>query len=120
MANQPHNGLRRLINALGYSRAGLRACWHNEEAFRQEVLLCLLLAPLALWLGDTGIERALLLGTLLLVLIVELANSGLEAVVDRIGPERHELSRRAKDIGSAMVLLALVNVVLVWGLVLLS
>ncbi len=120
MANQPHTGLRRLINALSYSRAGLLACWRNEEAFRQEVLLCLLLAPAALWLGGNGVERALLLGSLFLVLIVELANSGLETVVDRIGPEPHELSGRAKDIGSAMVLLALVNVVLVWGLVLLA
>lgn len=120
MADQQHTGLRRLLNAVGYSRAGLQACWRNEEAFRQELLLTLVLLPLALWLGDSGVERALLVSSLLLILIAELANSGLEAVVDRIGPERHELSKRAKDIGSALVLLALLNAALVWLLVLLK
>lgn len=120
MAGQRHSGLRRLINAAGYSRAGLKACWQNEEAFRQELLLSLALLPLAWWLGDGGLERALLISSLLLVLIAELANSGIEAVVDRIGPERHELSARAKDIGSALVLLALLNAALVWLLVLLG
>lgn len=120
VANQARTGIRRLINATGYSWDGLRACWHNEEAFRQEVLAALVLLPLALWLGDSGVERALLLGSVMLVLIAELINSGLEAVVDRIGPERHELSKRAKDIGSALVLLALVDAGLVWGLVLSS
>ena len=118
MGNQPHRGWRRIINAAGYSWAGLRAAWCNEEAFRQETLLCLVLLPLALWLGENGTERALLVGSLALVLIAELLNSGIEAVVDRIGAERHELSARAKDIGSAAVFVSLVNVALVWGLIL--
>ncbi len=101
MANQRAHGLHRLLAATVYSWHGLTACWRNEQAFRQEVLACLMLGPLALWLGRSGVERALLVASLLLVLIAELANSGLEAVVDRIGRERHELSGRAKDIGSA-------------------
>ena len=119
MANQPNKGLRRLVNAAGYSWAGLRAAWRNEEAFRQEALLCLILVPAALWLATNGVERALLLGSLMLVMIVELVNSALEALVDRIGPEQHELSGRVKDMGSAAVLLALLNVPLIWGMVLL-
>ena len=118
MAFQQHTGWRRLVNATGYSWAGLKAAWHNEEAFRQEGLLCLALTPLALWLGHTATERALLLGSLLLIVIVELLNSGIEAVVDRIGPERHELSGRAKDIGSAAVFMAWLNAAVVWGLIL--
>lgn len=118
MADQPHTGLRRLRNAAGYSWRGLRAAWHNEEAFRQEALSCLVLIPCGLWLGDDGVERVLLVGSLLLVVIVELVNTGIEATVDRIGPERHELSARAKDIGSAAVLMALLNAALVWLLLL--
>jgi diacylglycerol kinase (ATP) len=118
VSGQPPKGLRRLINALGYSLAGLRAAWHYQESVRQELLLGLVLVPLALWLGDGGLERALLVGSLLLVLIVELLNSCIEAVVDRIGPERHELSGRAKDIGSAAVLVTLVNTGLIWLLLL--
>ena len=109
-----------MIAATGHSWHGLRACWRSEEAFRQELLAGVVLLPLALWLGGSGVERALLIASLILVLIAELGNSGLEAVVDRIGPERHELSGRAKDIGSAVVLLALLNAVLVWVLVLLN
>ena len=120
MAFQNHSGWRRLVNATGYSWAGLKAAWRNEEAFRQESLLCALLAPLALWLGDSTVERALLIGSLLLIMIVELLNSSLEATIDRIGPERHELSGRAKDIGSAAVFVALLNAALVWLLLLLS
>ncbi len=119
MGNQPHRGLRRLLNATGYSWAGLKAAWFNEEAFRQESLLCLVLTPLALWLGESAVERVLLIGSLLLVVIVELLNSGMEAIVDRIGPERHELSGRAKDIGSAAVFMALLNAALVWTILLL-
>lgn len=118
MANQPHRGLRRLLNATGYSWAGLKAVWRNEEAFRQEALLCLILTPLALWLGNDGVERVLLIGSLLLIIFAELVNSGIEAVVDRIGPERHELSGRAKDIGSAAVFVSLVNASVVWILLL--
>jgi diacylglycerol kinase (ATP) len=114
------SGWLRLWNALQYSRAGLRASWQNEAAFRQEVCLALVLIPLALWWGGSGIERALLVASVVLVLIVELINSALEAVVDRISLEQHPLAGRAKDIGSAAVLLALLNAVLVWALVLLG
>jgi diacylglycerol kinase (ATP) len=119
MAYAQHKGWRRLVNATGYSWAGLQAAWRNEEAFRQEALLCTTLVPLALWLGESAVERALLIGSLLLVVIVELLNSGIEAVVDRIGQERHELSGRAKDIGSAAVFVALLNAAVVWLLILL-
>jgi len=103
---------------LGYSLAGLRAAWAGEAAFRQEVTLCLILAPTALWLGASGLERALLLGTLLLVLLAELFNSAIEAVVDRQGNEYHPLAGRAKDMGSAAVLIALLNAGCVWVLLL--
>ncbi len=111
-------GLGRIVRAAGYSWRGLVACFKGEAAFRQELALAAVLLPLGLWLGDTGAERALLAGSVLLVLLVELLNSGIECVVDRFGGEMHELSGRAKDISSAAVFLALVNVVLVWGLVL--
>jgi diacylglycerol kinase (ATP) len=113
-------GLRRVLNAAGYSWAGLVAALRNEDAFRQEVLLALLLIPLALYLGDSGVERALMIAAVLAVLVVELLNSAVEAAVDRISLERHELIKRAKDMGSAAVMLALVNVVAVWTLVLLG
>ena len=119
MANQSHKGLRRLINALRYSWAGLKAAWRNEEAFRQEVSCCLLLSPPALWLGEDGAERALLIGSLVLIVIVELMNSCIEALVDRIGPERHELSGRAKDLGSAAVFMSLLNATVIWVLLIL-
>lgn len=118
MADQSATGVRRLIVAFGYSLKGLRACFANEEAFRLEIFAFGALAPLGIWIGNTGVERALLVGSLLSVLICELANSAIEAVVDRFGSERHELSGRAKDIGSAMVLLALLLVGVTWGLVL--
>lgn len=112
-------GLRRLINALGYSRAGLTDAWRHEAAFREEVALAMLAVPLALWLGNGGVERALLIGSVVLVLIVELLNSAVEAVVDRVSAERHELSKRAKDIGSAAVLMTLALAAAVWALILL-
>ena len=118
MANQPNKGLRRLVNAFGYSLAGFRACYQNEEAFRQEVAASLVIIPLALWLGETGLEKALLIFSWLLVPLVELLNSALEAIVDRVGSENHDLSGRAKDIGSAAVFCALLIAALVWGLVL--
>ncbi len=118
MAYQQHTGWRRLINATGYSWAGLKAAWRNEEAFRQEGLLCAVLTPLALWLGHNSVERSLLIGSLLLLVIVELLNTGIEAAIDRIGFEHHELSGRAKDIGSAAVFMALLNVGVVWLLIL--
>ena len=118
MGKPGNTGIRRLFRATGYSWAGLRAACQNEAAFRQELALCLLLVPLGLWLGEDGVERALLVGSLLLVLVVELLNSAIEAVVDRIGAEPHELSGRAKDIGSAAVFVALLNVVVIWVLIL--
>jgi diacylglycerol kinase (ATP) len=111
-------GLRRLFNAARYSLAGLAAAARHEDAFRQELILCAGLIPLGLWLGGSGAERALLIGSLLLVLIVELLNSAVEATVDRVSLEDHNLAKRAKDIGSAAVMLSLINVAVVWLLVL--
>ena len=111
-------GIARLVHATNYSWRGLRAAFHHEAAFRQELVLVLAGVPLALWLGETAPERALLIASLLLVLVTELLNSALEAVVDRIGDEPHPLSGRAKDMGSAAVLVALVIAALCWGLVL--
>lgn len=113
-------GLARIVSAAGYSWAGITAAFRHENAFRQEVFLLLMLVPLAIYLGDSGIERALMIAALLLVLIVELLNSALEAAVDRISLERHSLIKRAKDMGSAAVMIALANVAIVWGLVLLG
>ena len=113
-------GLRRVINALRYSLAGLREAYRCEDAFRQETLLAVILLPLSLVLPVSGTGRALMVGSVLLVLIVELVNSAIEAAVDRISLDRHHLSKRAKDIGSAAVLLALLNVALVWVCVLLG
>ena len=113
-------GLQRVLNAAGYSWAGLTTAFRHEDAFRQELYLALLLIPLALILGDSGIERALMIAAVLGVLIVELLNSALEAAVDRISLDHHELIKRAKDMGSAAVLLALLNVAVIWGLVLIG
>jgi len=118
MASQGTKGLERLFKAITYSWQGLRVAFKNEAAFRQEVYLSIVLIPLGFWLGETGIDRALLIGSILLVMIVELINSGMEAVVDRFGGEQHELSGRAKDVGSAAVLIALINVIVIWCLVL--
>ncbi|MBW8079553.1 MAG: diacylglycerol kinase [Gallionella sp.] len=113
-------GLRRLMNAFGYSLAGFRAAYKHEDAFRQEVLLAAILIPLAIWLPASGIGKALMIGSVLLVIIIELLNSAIEATVDRISLDNHDLAKRAKDIGSSAVLVSLVNVVVVWGLVLLA
>lgn len=113
-------GLRRVLNAAGYSWAGLAAAYKHENAFRQELLLALILVPLAFFLGETGIERALMIAAVLGVLVVELLNSALEAGLDRISLEHHPLIKRAKDMGSAAVTIALVNTVAVWALVLLG
>ncbi len=110
-------GLTRIVNATGYSLKGLAAALRHESAFRQELALCVVLIPAAIWLGHDAVEWSLLIGSLLLVLIVELLNSAVEAVVDRIGNERHELAGRAKDLGSAAVFVSLVNVVVIWGLI---
>jgi len=108
-------GLRRLINALGYSRDGIAAAWRNEAAFRQEILLAAIALPLAFYLGKTGVERALMIGSVILILIVEILNSAVEAVVDKASPEKSELAKRAKDMGSAAVLLSLINASAIWA-----
>ena len=120
MANQHSRGFKRLVNATIYSWQGLIDAFRLETAFRQELALFVILAPLGFWLGHTGIERALLIGCLFLVLITELLNSAVEAAIDRFGGEQHELSARAKDIGSAAVMLSLINVIVVWALVLIK
>ena len=118
MSSQGTTGRERLFKALRFSMQGLTAAFKNEAAFRQEIYLAIPLIPLGFILGETGVEIALLVSAILLLLIIELINSGMEAVVDRFGGEQHELSGRAKDVGSAAVLIALLNVVLVWGSVL--
>lgn len=113
----PHKGrtgLDRLVRATGYSMEGLRAAYRHESAFRQEVWLAVTLLPLSLWIGQSWVETALLMGSVLLVLIVELLNSAVESAVDRISFDSHELSKRAKDIGSAAVFLALVLCAGIW------
>jgi len=117
----PHKGktgLSRIWNAFLYSLDGLSAAFRHEDAFRQEVILVAVLIPVALWLPASGTGKALMVGAVLLVLIVELLNSAVEAAVDRVSLERHPLARRAKDIGSAAVFLSLVNVPVIWALVL--
>jgi diacylglycerol kinase (ATP) len=113
-------GLQRIINATGYSFSGLRDAFEHEDAFRQECLLAVVLILTAIMLPVTGLERALMIGSVLLVLIVELLNSAVEAAVDRVSLDRHTLAKRAKDIGSAAVFLSLVNVAVVWGLILIG
>ena len=115
MAKPGATGVTRIINAAGYSMKGLRSAWSNEAAFRQELMLILLLMPLAFWIGDSLNQILLLIIISWLVVIVEVLNSAVEAVVDRIGPEHHELSGRAKDLGSAAVFIALALNALVWG-----
>ena len=114
MAKQGKRGLRRLRDAAGYSAAGLASAWRTEEAFRQEVVLGLVLAPLALWLGQTALERTLLIASWLVVMIVEMLNTAIEATVDRISDDHHRLSGKAKDLGSAAVFLSVVLAALVW------
>jgi len=113
-------GLTRILNAFGYSFRGFVGAWKEEEAFRQEVLFAVVAVPLGLWLGENGIERALLVGPVLLILIVELLNSAVEAVIDRIGEERHQLSGFAKDLGSAAVFASFVLLGVNWLFVLLG
>jgi diacylglycerol kinase (ATP) len=110
-------GARRLWNAIGYSLHGFTSAFRHEEAFRQEALLAAVLIPIALLLDVGGVGKAMMVASVLLVLIVELLNSAIEAAVDRISLDRHRLAKRAKDIGSAAVFLSLVNVAVVWGLV---
>jgi len=119
MADWGLDGLRKILRAGGHSLDGLRAAL-GERAFRQELAVLAVAVPLALWLGRDGVERALLIGSWLLVLVAELLNSAVEAVVDRFGPERHPLAGRAKDLGSAAVLVAILAALAVWALVLLG
>ena len=117
MGNSPHRGLKRLAYAARYSYSGLRAAWVNEEAARIEMVVIALAAPLGFWLGANAVERILLIGAPLLLLVVELLNSAVEAAIDRIGQERHQLSGLAKDLGSAAVFVCTLLVLLVWGLI---
>lgn len=117
MGKPGNTGIKRIINATGFSMRGLYAAFKHEAAFRQELALCAVLAPLAIWLGETAVEKSLMIGSLMLVLIVELLNSAVEAVVDRVSNEQHELSGRAKDIGSAAVFISLANVTVIWALI---
>lgn len=118
MAYSGNTGLKRVLLAGVFSWQGLKAAYSKEEAFKQEVWLASILIPLAFYFGENGIEIAIMVGSVLLVMIVEILNSAIEAVVDRIGMERHKLSGRAKDMGSAAVFLALLNVVVMWSLML--
>ena len=111
-------GPGRVFKATIWSLKGLRAAWLHESSFRLEVYLVAVLTPLALWLGRSAVERVLLVGSCLLVLAIELLNSAIEAVIERYGPEFHELAGRAKDMGSAAVFVLMLNVLLVWGLIL--
>jgi diacylglycerol kinase (ATP) len=116
--DQPaRKGIKRIVWATYYSYKGIIAAYRNEAAFRQELTVMLFLLPVAFWLGETAVQHILLIAPCLLVIIVELLNSAIEAIVDRIGPEMHELSGRAKDMGSAAVLFSLALVILSWGLI---
>ena len=111
-------GPGRILKATIWSWQGLRAAWLHESTFRLEVWLLVVAVPLALWLGDSGLERAVMIGSCLLVLAAELLNSAIEAVIERYGPEHHELAGRAKDMGSAAVFVLMMNVLVCWGLIL--
>ena len=111
-------GIKRLVNAFGYSIAGTLAAFKHEDAFRQEVVLALVLTPVALFFGETAIDQALMISSLLFIIIVELLNSSIEATVDRISVKHHKLAKRAKDIGSAAVFFSLINAALIWFLLL--
>ena len=117
MSKPGKTGVARIIDAFGYSMKGFAATWRYEAAFRQEVGLAVVLIPTAFWLAQTHIELILLISSVFWVLMAELANSSVEAVVDRTGSERHELSGRAKDIGSALVFISLMLLGIVWGIV---
>jgi len=117
VAKPGNTGIRRILRATKFSAQGFRSAWQHEAAFRQELILVILMTPLAFWLGRSFVEKTLLIAVLLLVLIVELFNSAIEAAIDRHGDEHHELSGRAKDMGSAAVFVVLLIVLVVWGAV---
>jgi len=119
MKPQRH-GIARIIKATGFSIKGLRYAWKSESAFREEIIIGLLLVIAAFFVSDNNLEIALLIGTCFVVVIVEIINSAIEAVIDRIGSEQHELSGAAKDMGSAAVFLSLVLLIITWGLVLIK
>lgn len=118
MPKPGYTGARRLIHATRFSVRGFGHAWRHESAFRQEVTVTVLLTPLAIWLGGDNVERLLLIGSWLLVIVVELLNSAIEAAIDRVGHEHHELSGRAKDLGSAAVMTSLLLAAAVWGILL--
>lgn len=120
MAKPGATGIKRIVAATKYSLQGLKSAWQNEAAFRQELILSLVLVPVALYFGDTALEKALLISSCLLVLIVEILNSAIEAVVDRVGSEHHELSGRAKDMASAAVFLSFCFAAVMWAGVLIK
>lgn len=111
----PHTGFKRIVYAAYNSYKGFKSTWKHEAAFRQELILCLLLTPVAFWLGDSWLQRGLLIGVLVFVLIVEMLNSAVESAIDRIGEDYHKLSGRAKDQGSAAVFMSFLLAALVWG-----
>jgi len=115
MAYSGNTGITRIIKAAGYSWAGIKSAYQNEAAFRQEFWLAVVLIPLAIWLSNSGIQLALMISSVVLLLMVEILNSAIEAAIDRHGSEKHLLSGRAKDMGSAAVLFALIYLVLIWG-----
>ena len=120
MADSGNTGIRRILKATVYSWQGLKASYQNEEAFRQELMLAIVMIPLGFYLGNTVIEKLLLILSVLLLLLVEVLNSAIEAVVDRFGGEMHELSGRAKDMGSAAVFIAIAMMLLTWTLILIG
>ena len=111
-------GFKRLVNAFSYSIAGTLAAFKHEDAFRQEVVLAVVLTPVALYFGETAIDQALMISSLLFIIVVELLNSSIEATVDRISVKHHKLAKRAKDIGSAAVFFSLINATVIWFLLL--
>jgi diacylglycerol kinase (ATP) len=118
VADAGNTGIKRIIRAGGFSWKGFVACFRHEAAFRQEIALTVVLIPLAFWLGNNTLERAVMIGVWLIVPVVEMLNSGIEAVVDRISDEHHPLAGRAKDLGSAAVFLAFTNAAIVWAILL--
>ena len=114
MGNKNESLIGHIKNAFKYTFAGLETAWKNELAFRGEVVVAIIMVPLGLWLGRSAVEKALLTASILLILLTELLNSALEAVVDRIGPQKHDLSKRAKDMGSAAAFISMITAALVW------
>ena len=115
MADSGNTGITRIVKAAGYSWQGIKSAYQNEAAFRQEIWLAVILVPLAIWLSESGLQLGLMLSSVVLVMMVEILNSAIEAAIDRHGNEQHLLSGRAKDMGSAAVLFAFIYLLLIWG-----